>query len=122
MPLHWKISHLDRMVVAVAAGTVTLADAMACLDAIAAAKVFPYRKLLDGIEGTIDFSDAEIRALATRIHTMPTEGRPGPIAVVASAHKARMSKILPILAKLDRPVKTFRNIHSARRWLELQPP
>ena len=122
MPIQRKISHLDRMVLGVSHGVVSLADIGGFLDAIVKARAQRYRKLFDASEGTSGLSDADIMALAARLHAPPTPKPLGPFAVVARPQREELTRILRPFASLERPMRIFRDIHAARRWLEHQPP
>jgi hypothetical protein len=122
MPIHRKISHLDHMVVGVSYGVVTLVDIGDFLDVIVRARARPYRKLFDASEGTSGLSAVDLAALATRLHAAPKPQPLGPFAVVTRPHREELTRILRPFASLERPMRIFRDIHAARRWLEHQPP
>jgi hypothetical protein len=121
MPIRLQISHLERMVVGVSEGTVTLRDIGDFLDGIVKAGARPYRKLFDASEGISGLSEADLKALATRLHRPPKPDGLGPFAIVArQGDRSDLVRVLRPFASLDRPMRVFANIRSARGWLENQ--
>lgn len=121
MPISLQISHLDRMVLGFSEGVVTLRDIAEYLDAVVKARAQPYRKLFDATHGTSGLSDVDLKVLATRLHRVPVPTRLGPFAVVAGSDRNDLVRILRPFASIDRPMRLFKNIQSARKWLEDQP-
>ena len=122
MPICIKISHLDRTVVGISEEVVTLNDIGGFLDAVVKAKARPYRKLFDATHGTSGLSDADLKALAARLHRAPAAPQAplGPFAVVAGSNRNDLVSILRPFSSLERPMRLFKNIQSARKWLEDQ--
>ena len=70
MPLHCKIAPLERMVVCVAEGDVTLDDLMAHFAAVEAAGASHYRKLLDATRGETRLSADDVAGLAAHSRSL----------------------------------------------------
>jgi len=121
VPIHRKISHLDQMVVGVSYGVVTLGDIGEFLDAVVKARAQRYRKLFDAIEGRSGLSDTDLQMLTARLHKQPKPRPLGPFAIVARPDREELARVLRPFASLERPMRMFRDIHSARRWLNHQP-
>jgi hypothetical protein len=122
MPLHWTISHPNRLVVAVAKETVTLDDIRNYLDEVVVEGTMGYRKIFDMTHGDPQLSDDDMMQLGARIRAYASTGRMGPLAIVASTDEAyERARLFSTLASVDRPLKIFRELHTARKWLDQQP-
>ena len=122
MPITWKIDHEARLLTAVAEGDVTLGDLEEYLDAVVVAGSMPYRKLFDGTRGESTMTDEEMMALGARIRAYHAMGPMGALAIVAvSENTYGLARLFGALAAADRPIKIFRDLKAARRWIEEQP-
>lgn len=122
MPITWTIDHDRRMLNAVCQGNVTLLDLEEYLDAVVVAGSMPYRKLFDGTQGDSTITDEELMLLGARIRAYHTVGPMGPLAIVmVTEHTHGLARLFGALAAADRPIKIFRDVRAARRWLEAQP-
>lgn len=122
MPVTWTISHPDRLVIAVAEGEVTLQEIEQYLDGVVTANVLGYRKVFDVTQTQFHPLDEDMMTLGARIRAYPAFGRFGALAIVASSERARwLARLYTELAVVDRPIKTFRNLAAARKWLDAQP-
>jgi hypothetical protein len=119
MPLHWTIDATNRLVTAVAQGDVTSQDVDAYLTAMADSGAMTYRKLFDGSEGETAMGPDDMLALGVRFRDFHAQGPVGPLAVVVPDSKADLvARVLGILATADRPMRVFRTVAPARRWIE----
>ena len=122
MPITWTIDHEARLLTAVAEGDVTLGDLEQYLDAVVVAGSMPYRKLFDGTRGDSAITDEEMMALGARIRAYHAMGTMGALAIVAvSEHTHGLARLFGALAAADRPIKIFRDLKAARRWIDAQP-
>lgn len=120
MPLRWTISHPDRLVTAIAEGPVGVTDIEAYLDDIVVSDAMPYRKLFDALAGTSALSDDDMMALGARMRAYPKiDLKIGPLAVVAGSDTVYgLARLFGALADVDRPFKIFRDVETARKWLD----
>jgi hypothetical protein len=119
MPLHWTIDATNRLVTIVAQGDVTSQDVDAYLKAVVEGGAVTYRKLFDGSEGETSMGPDDMLALGARFRTFHARGPVGPLAVVVPDGKADLvARMLGILATADRPMRVFRTVAPARRWIE----
>jgi hypothetical protein len=119
MPVQWTISHPTRLVIAVAKGELRLTDVEDYLDGVVMANALPYRKIFDTTDATIDLSEDDMMALGARIRAYGGMDRMGPLAIVATTDRSyRQARLFAALAVADRPLKIFRELHLARRWLD----
>ena len=121
MPLTWTISHPNRLVTAVGRDQVSLLDMQAYLDGVAVADAMGYAKIFDLSDGALAMSDQEMMALGARIRAYAATGHMGPLAVVAASTEAYdQARTYTALAAANRPLQIFRDLASARKWLEAQ--
>jgi hypothetical protein len=122
MPLHWKISPLEHIVVCIFEGAVTAADIVGYFRALEAAGAQHYRRILDATRGECTLSEVEVAKLAAQAKSFGASGTPAPVAVVTGS--TRNDTIVSNLRKLtpaNRRMRAFLNIHEARRWLSREP-
>lgn len=122
MPVNWTVSHPDRLIVAVAEGTVTLQEIERYLDDVITSNTLAYRKIFDVTQTQGHPPDEDMMILGARIRAYPAFGRFGALAIVASSDRSRwMARLYTQLAEVDRPIKIFRNREAAEKWLDGQP-
>ncbi len=118
VPLHWKISHPNRSVEAVATGHLSLQDIERYFDDLMVSGAFPYRKLFDATEATSTVDAAEMMLLGARMSAYKGLGPLGPLAIVTPDSSLRTQAMLfSALAPADRPLKIFKTVVAARKWL-----
>jgi hypothetical protein len=122
MPLHWTIDSRGELVTVVADGDITRADADAYLDAMEGAGAIGYRKLFDGMAGHIAMDTEDLLAVGVRVRSFH-RGPVGALALVLPEDRLEpVARILGILASADRPLRLFKNLPSAQRWIESLVP
>ena len=115
MPLYWRIDSKERLFTGVGEGEVTLADAMALLEALAGAKALSYRKLFDGRAVRSTMTGEELLAVCAKIRAYHQEGPVGALALVGTAEQTvKFARLLSALAAADRPIKLFNSLRRAR--------
>ena len=123
MPLYWNLDSQERLLTAEAIGGVTRGEADAFLDALEAAGVeaMTYRKLFDGSRGHAAMTADDLLALGVRIRGFHALGPMGPLAVVTPPDQGDLvARVLGVLAAADRPMRMFREVGRARRWIAAQ--
>src|SRR5260370_20932378 len=76
MPIHWTISHEERLVMATTEGVVTLKDIEAYLDALVVADPAPYAKLFNATDVDLQATDHDVMMLGARMrHYLATGPR-----------------------------------------------
>src|SRR6266704_3414677 len=93
MPVHWTVSHPQRLVVAVTKDKVTVADIEQYFAGVTADGAMAYRKIFEITHAPMAASDESFAQAQT----------------FAAASPAR------------RPLAIFRELHAARQWLDAQP-
>jgi hypothetical protein len=118
MPIYLDISDADRMVVAVAHGTVTGEDIIGAAQKFVATGAWQYRKIIDVSIGTSTIDEKGLAALAALMRTNATGSTRGPTAFVIDPTRGEVVERFIKMTEGERPVKTFHSIHDARKWLD----
>lgn len=119
MPITYTISHPARLVIALVKDRINAADILNYLMEIHEVGAGPYRKIFDmtGALGTIPL--VELRRIAKRAATFAEAGPTGPLAIiVASDEHSDLARLFAYAATARRPVRIFRELHTARAWLD----
>jgi hypothetical protein len=118
MPLHWSLSHPQRLVIAVAKGEVYPQEVERYLVDMFAQGGGPYRKMFDVSQTQTTFDDSALKGFAETVRRHAAAGPVGPIAIVATNDESfRQAAVFAEAATVDRPIKIFHEQHEARRWL-----
>lgn len=121
MPIQWTISHPAKLVIAVCKGIVTRQEIEGYLDAVVVADTLAYRKIFDMTQATAQLPDDDMMALGARIRAYATTGAMGPLAIVAATPESHeRAQLFAALADAERPLRIFRELHHARKWLDAQ--
>jgi len=120
MPLACQIYHLDRLVIGVSDGVVTLKDIGDFIDKVVKEGAQPYRKIFDARRGTSGLGPDDLKALTHRLRTRPKAKPLGPFAVIAGSDRDALVEILKPFAALKRPMRLFKDMPTARRWIDHQ--
>lgn len=122
MPVHWTISHANRLVVAVAKDEVTVSDIEKYFAGITADGAMAYRKIFEITHTPVALSEENLRALGQRVVLYAQHGQIGPVAIVAASDESfAQAQIFAAAATARRPLAIFRELHAARHWLDAQP-
>jgi hypothetical protein len=123
MPVNWEVDPQQKLVTVVAEGDVTRAEVEAYLDAVGEAGLYGYSKLFDGTRAATHMTSEEVLALGARMRGLHVEGHPmGALAAVVPDNQMEaVSRVLGMLAAADRPMRVFRQIEPARKWIRSLP-
>jgi hypothetical protein len=122
MPITCQINHLDRLVIGVSEGVVTLQEIFTFINNVVADGTQPYRKIFDARQGTSGLSQDDLKALSQRLKSGPIARPLGPFAVIAGSQGEQLVEILRPFAEIKRPMRIFKDMASARRWIDHQKP
>jgi hypothetical protein len=118
MPLHWTVSHPQRLVIAIAKGDVQAEEVERYLVDIFAQGGGPYRKMFDVSQTETAFDESALKGFAETVRRRAAIEPIGPVAIVAASDESfRQAGVFAEAATVDRPIKIFREQHEARRWL-----
>src|SRR5262245_22611148 len=122
MPVHWTVSHPQRLVVAVAKGDVTVSDIEQYFAGVTAEGGMSYRKIFEITHTPHALTQENLRVLGQRVVFYAQHGQIGPVAIVAASDESfTQAQVFAEAAKVSRPLQIFREMHIARQWLDSQP-
>lgn len=100
----------------------TIADIEQYFAGVTAEGGMSYRKIFEITQTPRALSDENLKALGARVMYYAKHGQIGPIAIVAASDESyAQAKAFADAAVVNRPLSIFREIHEARRWLDVQP-
>jgi hypothetical protein len=127
MALHWFIDSRARLIIVTAEGPVSRAEIDGLLDAVTGAKALGYRKLVDAAAGKFALSALDMLAIGARVRSLHA-GSVGAVALVLPDGLPRdgepddaptlLARLVGILASAKRPLRLFKSVPSAKRWLD----
>jgi hypothetical protein len=119
MPVHWTVSHPQKLVVAVAKDAVTVADIEQYFAGVTADGAMGYRKIFEITHTPMALTEENLKALGQRVVFYAQHGQIGPIAIVAASDESyAQAQIFASAAQVSRPLQIFRELHAARQWLD----
>jgi hypothetical protein len=122
MPVHWTVSHPNRLVVAIAKDEVVARDIEQYFAGVTAEGGMSYRKIFEITHTPMALSEENLRALGARMIYYAEHGQVGPVAIVAASDESyAQAQLFAQAARISRPLQIFREMHAAREWLESQP-
>ena len=117
MPLYWLISSRERLATVTGEGRVGRSDIEGWLDIVDGARLLPFRKLVDLGAATLDLTPGDIMTLGIRFRAHHAN-QMGPLALVLPPEVPEtIERALGILATGQRPMRLFRTLPRAKRWL-----
>jgi hypothetical protein len=121
MPVHWTVSHANRLVVAVTKDSVGVSDIEKYFTGVTTEGGMGYRKIFEITHTPEALSEDNLKALGQRIMLYAQNGQVGPVAIVAASDESfAKASTFAEAAKARRPIQIFREMHVARRWLDEQ--
>ena len=119
MPIHVRISHQDRLVVAVAHGTITGPELMDAVREAVEQGALHYRKIIDVAAANSDADMERLKQLLVLARNSPQAAQRGPLAFVVDGNRGDTVRELASLTEEgERPIRVFTNLHEARKWLD----
>ena len=118
MPLHWTVESRLKLVTVVAEGDVSKSDVEAYLSMVGGANIVEWRKLFDARAGRPVLTLHDVHELGARIRAADAVRIVGPLAFVMPENDTpELMRLLGFLAAAKRPMRLFRDIGPARKWL-----
>lgn len=119
VPIHVRISHHDRLVVAVAHGTITGEEFLNAVREAVEQGALHYRKIIDVAAANTEADMDRLKQLLVFVRTSPQAAQRGPLAFVVDDKRGDTVRELAALTEEgERPVRVFTSLHEARRWLD----
>lgn len=116
MPLHVEIHRLSRTIVIVARGQITAEDIDRCAREIVDGNVRHFAKIIDVSTSTSEVTKEQMERIASWLRG--GDATRGAMAFVVDPERGQAAQTFADATQGDRPVKLFRSIHEARRWIE----
>lgn len=118
MPIHVRISHTDRLAVAVAHGTISADEFQKAVQEFAQSGALHYRKIIDVTAANTTADLERLKALMLFMRAQPDAARRGPLAFVVDGSRGDIIRELAAIGEQgERPIGIFTSLHEARRWL-----
>ena len=117
MPIHLEISRLNRLLVIVARGQVTPDEVRDLVRQMVENEVRHFSKIIDVSGSSIEMDREQVEAMATTLRAEKGAATRGPIAFVIHPERQGFADLFADATRSDRPVRLFRSLHDARRWL-----
>ena len=119
MPIHVRISHHDRLVIAVGHGTITAEEFQNAVREFVEQGALHYRKIIDVAAANTDADMERLKALMTFMRGVPKAEERGPLAFVVDGKRGDMVRNLAsVTTDSERPIRVFTSLHEARKWLD----
>jgi hypothetical protein len=119
MALSWHLDPSRHFVMVSAEGEVTRADVEAYLSEIERSNATSWRKLLDLRSARVALSADDVLAIGVRLREADASGDVGALAVVMpEVDPEGLMRLLGFLAAAKRPMRLFKAIEPARRWIK----
>lgn len=119
MPIHVRISHHDRLVIAVGHGTITAEELQNAVREFLDQGALHYRKLIDVAAANSDADMTRLKALFALMRSLPNSAQRGPLAFVVDSKRGDTVRELATTAEEgERPIRVFTSLHEARKWLD----
>ncbi len=119
MPIHVRISHPDRLVVAVGHGTITAEEFLNAVREFIDQGALHYRKIIDVAAANSEADMPRLKALFELMRAQPNAAQRGPLAFVIDGKRGdRVRELATTAEEGERPIRVFTSLHEARRWLD----
>ena len=117
MPLRIGVDPLNRVLVAVAVGEVTLPVVAELAHRVLREQLLGYGKVIDLMQATQAVSEIELAATARFVREAEHDGPCGPLAVVADRVRGEFARHVARVELCGRPAEIFASLHAARQWV-----
>ncbi|WP_428671953.1 hypothetical protein [Reyranella sp.] len=122
MPIHMDILPIERLVVIIARGQVTAEEMAENTRKLVAANVPTYAKIIDVTGSHSDLTPEQVERVAAMLRGDPTAKTRGPVAFVVDPRRRGFAEAFAEVTRGERPIKLFKSLHVARRWLREGAP
>lgn len=118
MPIYTDIVPLERVVVIVSRGFVSASEIADTTRKIVDANVPGYAKIIDVTGSASNLTRDQVNAMAAKLRGGPDTGARGPVAFVVDPSRNGFADSFAEATGTDRPIRLFRSLHEARKWLK----
>lgn len=117
MSIHMDIVPIDWLVIIVARGALTADEITAIARQLQAADVPSYAKLIDVSSSKSELTKEEVERVAAIFRGGGNDAKRGPVAFVVNPDRTGFAEAFTDETQGERPIKLFRSLHDARRWV-----
>lgn len=119
MPIHVRISHHDRLVIAVCHGAITAEELLNAVRESIEQGALHYRKIIDVAAANSDADMERLKQLLVLARNSPQAAQRGPLAFVVDGKRGdTVRELAAVTEDGERPIRVFTNLHEARKWLD----
>jgi hypothetical protein len=119
MPIHIRVSHPDRLVVAVGHGTILPEEFQDAVRQFLQQGALHYRKIIDVAAANTPADAERLKTLIEMVRAAPDAANRGALAFVVDERRGEKVRELAAMTETgERPVAVFTSLHEARRWLD----
>ncbi len=119
MPIYVRISHHDRLVVAVCHGTLTADELLDAVRESVEQGALHYRKIIDVAAANSDAEMERLKQLVVLARNSPQGAQRGPVAFVVDGKRGdTVRELAAFTEEGERPIGVFTSLHEARKWLD----
>ena len=123
MAVRWTFDDRKKLMTIVGEGDITRADIDLVFDALVEHGALGYRKLVDLRQTSPAMSGEEMLELGVRARALHGTGKMGALALVLPDDRgAEAEPLIGMVSVADRPMRIFRDLGQATRWLDGQKP
>lgn len=118
MAVRWTFDDGKKLMKVVGEGAITRADIDLLFDAVVEHEALAYSKLVDFRQTEPSLSGEEMLELGVRARALHGLGRMGALALVLPDDRgAEAEPLIGMVSVADRPMRIFRDLGQATRWL-----
>jgi hypothetical protein len=117
MPIYMDIAPLDRVVVIVARGPVNAEEIAENTRKLVEANVPGYAKIIDVTGAASSLTQEQVNGMAAALRSGRDGAARGPVAFVVNPARIGFADSFAEATEGDRPIRLFRSLHEARKWL-----
>lgn len=123
MAVRWTFDDRKKLMKVVGEGAITRTDIDLLFDAVVERGALGYSKLVDFRQTDPSMSGEEMLELGVRARALHGQGKMGALALVLPEDRgAEAEPLIGMVSVADRPMRIFRDLGQATRWLAGQKP
>ena len=117
MPIYVDILRIERLVVIVARGHVTVEEIAESAKTVMGANVPTFAKIIDVTGSASDLTREQVQRIADMLRGHSDNSSRGPVAFVVNPARKGFAEAFADVTHGDRPIELITSLHVARRWL-----
>ncbi|WP_425064405.1 hypothetical protein [Reyranella sp.] len=117
MPIYMDVFPLERSILIVARGQVSVEEILDCIGKLKAPKIRGYAKIVDVTGSTSEVTLEQVDRITGLLRCQPEGPLRGPLAFVVDPARKGFADMFADATRGDRPISLFGSLHEARKWL-----